>query len=149
MQLDRMRQQCYHGGRPREGMCRMILPQINPAAITWMRLAIVLVSAGILGTALFLLIAYYQLQSIRTQGEDFVSTLRRVPITVPLALDALDLGLDFLGAPFAWFVLGSLGLGGLQAVALIESLIPGTQLVPLLTICWVGVRLWGQCRRSN
>lgn len=127
----------------------MTLPEINPAIVLWIRLAVVLVSAGILGAALLLLIAYYQLQSIRTQGEDFVSTLRRVPITVPLALDAMDLGLDFLGAPLVWVVLGRLGLGGLQAIALLESLIPGTQLLPLLTICWVGVRLWGRRRHGN
>jgi hypothetical protein len=60
---------------------------------------------------------------------------------VALGLDLLDLALDFLAAPLAWVILDQLGLKGLRGVTVVESLLPGTQLIPTLTLSWVIVRL--------
>ncbi len=58
-----------------------------------------------------------------------------------IALDLLDFSLDFLSAPFAWVLLGRLGLQPLRAVTVIESLIPGTQFIPTMTAAWILARL--------
>lgn len=71
----------------------------------------------------------------------FVTALRNTPFVVVLLLDALDLSLDFLAAPIAWTLLGRLGLSPLRGVTIIEELIPGTQLLPTMTIAWILVRL--------
>jgi hypothetical protein len=60
---------------------------------------------------------------------------------VVLGLDLLDLALDFLAAPLAWVILDYLGLNGLRKMTLVESLLPGTQLIPTLTLSWVVARL--------
>lgn len=72
---------------------------------------------------------------------DFVTALRNTPFVVVLLLDALDLSLDFLAVPIAWALLSRLGLAPLRGVTIIEELIPGTQLLPTMTIAWVLVRL--------
>lgn len=72
---------------------------------------------------------------------DFVTALRNTPFVVVLLLDALDLSLDFLAVPIAWTLLSRLGLTPLRGVTVIEELIPGTQLLPTMTIAWILVRL--------
>jgi hypothetical protein len=54
----------------------------------------------------------------------------------------LDLTLDFLAAPFAWIILDKLNLRALRNIATIEAVIPGTQVIPTLTIAWIVVRLF-------
>lgn len=73
----------------------------------------------------------------------FVETLHYTPLFVVVAIDLLDLGLDFLAAPISWAILDRLGLKALRGVAAAEALIPATQIIPTLTICWLGVRLLG------
>ncbi len=72
---------------------------------------------------------------------DFFTALRYTPFSVVLLIDLLDLSLDFLAAPFAWIILGKLGLAPLRGVSVIESFIPGTQAIPLMTISWVVARV--------
>lgn len=72
---------------------------------------------------------------------DTLTALRLTPLSVVVMLDLLDLGLDFLAAPFAWIILGRLGLGPLRGVTVAESLIPGTQALPTMTIAWFLARL--------
>lgn len=72
---------------------------------------------------------------------DFFTALRHTPFSVVLLIDLLDLSLDFLAAPFAWIILGKLGLAPLRGVSVIESFIPGTQAIPLMTISWVVARV--------
>ena len=72
---------------------------------------------------------------------DFLETLRLTPLSVVLLLDALDLTFDFLAAPFAWVILGYLGLHALRGVTVVESLIPGTQFLPTMTVAWILARL--------
>ena len=73
-------------------------------------------------------------------GAGFWLTLRATPFSVVLLLDLLDLGLDFLSAPIAWVLLSRLGLTPLRGVSVIESVIPGTQFLPTMTISWIMAR---------
>lgn len=73
---------------------------------------------------------------------NFRETLLLTPLVVVLMIDLLDLGLDFLAAPFAWIILDRLGLKALRNVSAIEALIPLTQPIPTLTLSWLGVRLF-------
>ena len=74
-------------------------------------------------------------------GADFMTTLRATPFEVVLLLDLLDFALDFLSAPIAWVLLGRLGLGALRGITVVEDLIPGTQLIPTMTLAWLAARL--------
>jgi hypothetical protein len=98
--------------------------------------------AGALAGAIALLVtAAQQLADIEIPPDaDFFGTLQAVPITVPLALDLLDLAFDIFAAPIAWFLLEMLGLQALQMITVIEGLIPGTQLIPTMTVSWVIAR---------
>lgn len=74
-------------------------------------------------------------------------TLRTVPFTLMLALDLLDMGLNFFSAPFVWILFNRMGWNKLRNLATAAAAIPGTQLVPVLTIAWIVARIAG--RRSD
>lgn len=106
-------------------------------------LAVVL-GFSFLGFLLMLALAVRQVRKINVPPDaGFVQTLRLVPISVTIAIDLLDLSLDILAAPIAWVVLDRLGLKALRGVGAVQGLIPGTQIVPILTVLWLGVRLLG------
>jgi hypothetical protein len=71
---------------------------------------------------------------------DFFTTLRATPFSVVLLLDLLDLAFDFLSAPIAWALLSWLGLKSLRNISVAESVIPGTQFLPTMTVAWVIAR---------
>ena len=73
---------------------------------------------------------------------DFFTAIRLTPLVVVLLLDLLDFTLDFLSAPVAWLLLTRLGLGPLRGVTVVESLIPGTQIIPTMTLAWIAVRIF-------
>ena len=75
------------------------------------------------------------------EGADFAETLHCTPLTVVVMIDLLDFALDFLGAPVAWVILDRLGLKALRGVATVEAFLPLTQLVPTMTVAWIGVRV--------
>ncbi|MBN1147745.1 MAG: hypothetical protein JXA78_10860 [Anaerolineales bacterium] len=75
------------------------------------------------------------------EGADFLTALRATPLSVVILLDLLDFSMDIFSAPFTWILLGYLGLQPLRAVTVIEAAIPGTQLIPSLTIAWIVARL--------
>lgn len=75
------------------------------------------------------------------EGADFAETLRYTPLTVVIMIDLLDFALDVLGAPVAWVILDRLGLKALRGVATVEALLPFTQLIPTMTLAWIGVRV--------
>ena len=105
--------------------------------------------AGVALVVALLLLAIIIVQVRRIHvppGADFTTTLLYTPFLVVLFLDVLDLALDFLSAPIAWIVLDRLGLKGLRGFATVESFIPFTQAIPTMTICWIGVRLFGRDR---
>ncbi|HID61470.1 MAG TPA: hypothetical protein EYP49_01805 [Anaerolineae bacterium] len=107
-----------------------------------------LISAGLAGLSLvaailLTLVTYRQLRRLRLPPEaDFMTCLRTVPITVVIILDLLDFGLDVFSVPIAWVALGKLGLQGLRGITVLEELIPGTQLLPTMTLAWIGIRLY-------
>ena len=70
-----------------------------------------------------------------------VAALQATPFGVVVLLDLLDLTLDFLAAPLAWTLLSRLGLLPLRAVTVLWTLIPGTQVLPIMTMAWLVVRL--------
>lgn len=104
----------------------------------------------LVGLALAMLLAAWVFWKIRRinlpPNADFFDALRRTPLSVVILLDLLDLSLDFLSAPFAWIILGKLGLEPLRAVSVVESFIPGTQVLPTMTIAWVVARVWKGAR---
>jgi hypothetical protein len=111
-----------------------------PQNITWSDVLLVLgicAAVGLGGAVTLLVLAFQQIKEIDIpEDADFFETLQIVPITVPLALDFLDMAFDVLSAPISWIVLEMLGLRALQMVTVFESLIPGTQIIPTLTVCW-------------
>ena len=123
------------------------------------RFADVLLVAGVcaalalVGAIVLLVIAARQIMHLDIpEDADFFETLQIVPITVPLALDLLDMAFDVFAAPISWIVLELLGLQSLQLVTVFEGLIPGTQVIPTLTIAWVLARIMkarGKGRRSR
>ena len=77
------------------------------------------------------------------EGAGFAQTLHYTPFVVVLGIDLLDFGLDFLAAPIAWVILDNFGLKALRGVSVVETLIPGTQLLPTMTAAWLFVRATG------
>jgi hypothetical protein len=98
---------------------------------------------SLVAAILLTLVTYRRLQRLHLPPDaDFTTCLRAVPITVVIILDLLDFGLDVFSVPIAWVMLGKLGLQGLRGVAVLEELIPGTQLLPTMTLAWIGIRLY-------
>jgi hypothetical protein len=76
------------------------------------------------------------------QEAGFFTALRATPLIVVILLDLLDMSLDFLSAPIAWTLLSYLGLAPLRGVTVVASLIPGTQLLPTMSIFWIISRIF-------
>jgi hypothetical protein len=68
---------------------------------------------------------------------DFFEALRLTPLSVVILLDLLDMSLDFFSAPISWVILNRLGLLPLRAVTMVQSFIPGTQILPTMTVAWI------------
>jgi hypothetical protein len=66
-----------------------------------------------------------------------------VPLSLVVILDLLDFGLDVFATPITWVVLSRYRLNALRNVAAVEDLIPGTQIIPTMTLCWLAVRVLG------
>jgi len=118
----------------------------------WQILSILLAFAGV-GLALSLILLVYivwRVKRIRLpQNADPMTALRLTPLAVVILLDLLDFSLDFLSAPVSWAILGYLGLRPLRGVTMIESVIPGTQLLPTMTAAWIFARLTDPNRRGR
>jgi hypothetical protein len=109
----------------------------------------IIIAGALIGAIVLLIVAARQIADLDVPPDaDFFETMQYVPITVPLALDLLDMAFDFFAAPIAWIILELLGLQALQLVTVFEDLIPGTQLIPTLTIAWVISRMMKNKRRS-
>lgn len=103
-------------------------------------LLIILGVAVVLGI-LALVWLFYRLRRLRIPpNASFVETMQRVPLSVAVGLDLLDLGFDVFAAPLTWWLLGRFNLHALRRVATVEALIPGTQVIPTLTMCWFAAR---------
>lgn len=107
------------------------------------QLVLLLVIATLLGL-IGLALLHRRLRRLRLPpGADFATTLRVVPFSLVVVLDLLDLGLDVFSAPLTWLVLSRYNLQALRRYAVIESLVPFTQLIPTLSASWLAVRLLG------
>lgn len=121
---------------------------ISPDSIEFLRL-FGLVLAGLMATAflvgLFLLgLIIWQVRKIDVPaGADFAETLLYTPLLVVIVIDLLDFALDFLAAPLSWVVLDRLGLKALRGVGTVQALLPFTQIIPVMTLSWIGVRVIG------
>ena len=73
-------------------------------------------------------------------GADFLTALRATPLIVVIVLDLLDFSLDIFSTPITWAVLTYLRLAPLRLVAVVKDLIPVTNLIPLMTLCWLYAR---------
>lgn len=71
-------------------------------------------------------------------------TLRAVPFALVLALDLLDMGLNLFSAPLVWILFHRMGWHKLRNLATAAAAIPGTQLVPVLSIAWIVARIAGR-----
>lgn len=74
---------------------------------------------------------------------DFWTTIRAVPFPLVLGLDLLDMALDVLATPIVWLLLSRFRLQALRNVAMVEALIPFTQVLPTFTVAWIVARVFG------
>jgi hypothetical protein len=107
-----------------------------------LRSFLIAAAIGLILTALLVIWILRNVRRISLPAEaDFFTALRATPLLVVLMLDLLDFSLDFLSAPIAWPLLGHLGLAPLREVTMIEELIPGTQIIPTMTLAWIAARI--------
>lgn len=110
----------------------------------------ILFGLGLIASLITLAWVFWKVRRINLPaGTEFFDALRATPLSVVILLDLLDLTLDFFSAPFSWILLNKLGLQPLRTVTVIEALIPGTELLPTMTIAWVVARLWKNARIPN
>jgi len=102
----------------------------------------IVMGVGLLFSLALTVWVFLRVRRIRLPADaGFVTAMRATPFVVVLLLDLLDFSLDFLAAPFAWTLLGYLGLKPLRGASVLESLIPGTQFIPTMTLAWILARL--------
>ncbi len=119
-----------------------MLDRISPELALMGQIMLVAMLLSLVLAGILIALTYRRLKRIRIPpGADFVTTLRRVPLTLVLFLDLLDFGLDFFSVPIAWVILGRLGLQSLRGVTVVEEIIPGTQFLPTMTAAWFAARL--------
>lgn len=83
-----------------------------------------------------------QIRQLRIPRDaDFFTTMRSIPLPLVVLLDLLDFGLDIFSAPIMWVVLDRMGLPNLRNKAVIEALIPLTNIIPTFTVSWIAARL--------
>ncbi|MDX1600146.1 MAG: hypothetical protein R3191_01390 [Anaerolineales bacterium] len=106
-----------------------------------------LIALGLLAAGVLAAWVLTRVRRIRVSPEaDFLTALRQTPLSVVILLDLLDFSLDIFAAPFAWALLGRLGLRPLRGVTVVEAVIPGTQLLPTMTLAWLAARALGERR---
>ena len=119
----------------------------------WQQVVVILATLMVIATVsavLGLLILHRSLRRLQIPaGADFAATLRIVPLSLVVLLDLLDFGLDIFATPITWVLLSRYRLQALRSVAAVEDLIPGTQLIPTLTLAWLAVRVLGLGRLSE
>ena len=125
---------------------------MNGSAINWTQLLtifLILAGIGLVFSLLFLGWVIWRIRKINLPpNADFMSALRLTPLSVVILLDLLDFTFDFLSAPISWTLLGYLGLKPLRGVTVAEAIIPGTQVLPTMTIAWILARLTDPYRRG-
>src|SRR6266851_1203450 len=99
-----------------------------------------IVSALLVALTLLVLIVMRIRRINLPPNADFFAALRATPLSVVVVLDLLDFSMDIFSAPIAWALLSYLGLAPLRVVAVVKDLIPITNFIPLMTLCWLYAR---------
>jgi hypothetical protein len=108
----------------------------------FLNIASVVMACSFVAAVALLLLAVRQVKRIDVPpNAGFVATLQGTPLVLVVGLDLLDLALDIFAAPIAWVLLDYLNLQGLRGMTVVESLVPGTQLIPTLTLSWIVARM--------
>ena len=124
--------------------------QIDGQLLNFLKIMGIIMAVGLVLAMLLLAWVFYKVRKINLPaGTDFFDALRATPLPVVILLDLLDLSLDFFSAPFSWVILGRLGLQPLRTVTVVESIIPGTSLLPTMTIAWLIARVWKNVRMPD
>ena len=141
-----------------DSLCTGTLVELCNFIATFL-IAILLIAAALLiGAIILLMLAARDIRKVTIPPDaDFFETMRLIPITIPIAMDVLDLVFDtiipgvggIIGAPISWMILESLGLKSLRLFTAAESLIPGTQLIPTLTGGWIIARMFKSAGSSS
>jgi hypothetical protein len=109
-------------------------------------IGLIFVALFLLGLVISVLLLAYAVRTMRhldiPPDAGLADTLHVTPFIVVVGIDLLDLTLDVLAAPVSWIILDRLGLRALRNMATIEALIPGTQVIPTLTLAWIIVRVF-------
>ncbi|MGD2163221.1 MAG: hypothetical protein PVH60_11725 [Anaerolineales bacterium] len=108
----------------------------------WLIVILSFLGAGlVLSLALFGVVVW-RVRKIRLpENADWITTMRLTPLVVVLLLDLLDFSLDIFSVGITWPLLGYLGLKPLRNITVLEGIIPGTQLIPTLTLTWLLARV--------
>ncbi len=107
----------------------------------WLYLLLGLMATGVVLSTFLLVWVIWRVRRIDLPaGADALTALQHTPFIVVLLLDLLDLGLDIFSVPLTWPLLGRLGLAPLRGVTILEGIIPGTQLIPTMTLAWLFAR---------
>ncbi|HFE66372.1 MAG TPA: hypothetical protein ENJ93_03830 [Chloroflexi bacterium] len=121
---------------------------ISPETIEFLRtfglvLAGFMIFALVIGSFLLGIVVWQARKIDVPPGADFAETLLYTPFLIVVVIDLLDFALDLLAAPLSWVVLDRLGLKALRGVGTVQGLLPFTQLIPVMTLSWIGVRVIG------
>ena len=107
----------------------------------WLLVVLIMIGIGLLISLALLAWVIWRVRRIDLPaGADALTALQHTPFIVVLLLDLLDLGLDIFSVPLTWPLLGRLGLAPLRGVTILEGIIPGTQLIPTMTLAWLFAR---------
>lgn len=109
---------------------------------SWLIVILSLIGAGLVLSLALLGVVIWRVRKIRLpENADWITTMRLTPLVVVLLLDLLDFSLDIFSVPITWPLLGYLGLKPLRNITVLEGIIPGTQLIPTLSLTWLLARL--------
>jgi hypothetical protein len=110
----------------------------------WLIVILSILGAGLVLSLALLGVVVWRVRKIRLpQDADWITTMRMTPLVVVVLLDLLDFSLDIFSVPITWPLLGYLGLKPIRNVTVLEGIIPGTQLIPTLTLTWIFARFLG------
>jgi hypothetical protein len=114
----------------------------GPDLPQWLVLVLSVLGAGLVLSLALLGVVIWRVRKIRLpQDADWITTMRMTPFVVVALLDLLDFSLDIFSVPITWPLLGYLGLKPIRNITVLEGIIPGTQLIPTLTLTWILARL--------
>jgi hypothetical protein len=106
------------------------------------RVIFILVSLFTIAAAALLAFVYRRLHAIGVPRDaGLFTTLRYVPIALPIALDLLDLAFDVFSAPVVWIVLSRFRMQALRNAATAVAVLPFTQVLPTFTTLWIAARV--------